>query len=196
MQSGCHLLAFRFRVRRGLGEEFAQERTEFRGVWLQFMAVFVANNIRTVSLLAQFWLSVCLLNRRRIYALRSTEEFDFILLRRGKMKKLLALTFSLAASLASLGLAASPGLASEKGTLNAREVTMAAHATNPQLRIQIGRDRRDRRDRRWGWGRQRTVEQTRIVNYGGRTFRETYMVRYFPDGRTETTLINRERLRY
>ncbi len=108
------------------------------------------------------------------------------------MKRLLALTLSLA----WMGLAPLAGLASEMKSSTVPAAGIATYGTGPQVRIQIGRDRRDRRDRRWGWGRERTVEQTRIVNYGGRTFRETYLVRYFPDGRTETTLINRERLHY
>ena len=64
---------------------------------------------------------------------------------------------------------------------------------NPQLRIQIGRDRyRDRYRNRWRGEQEFT--QTRIVRYGWRTYRETYVVRYLPDGRTETRIISRERI--
>ncbi|HUS11229.1 MAG TPA: hypothetical protein VMZ30_12255 [Pyrinomonadaceae bacterium] len=40
----------------------------------------------------------------------------------------------------------------------------------------------------------RTVRTTRIVRGGYRTYRETYLVRYFPNGRTDTTLISRQRI--
>jgi hypothetical protein len=51
------------------------------------------------------------------------------------------------------------------------------------------------RQREWrNRGRVRTVRTSRIVRYGFRTYRETYLVRYLPNGRTQTTLISRERI--
>ena len=47
--------------------------------------------------------------------------------------------------------------------------------------------RHDRYDRR----RARTVTRSRLVRYGRRLYRETYVVRYFPNGRTDTRLISR-----
>ena len=53
-----------------------------------------------------------------------------------------------------------------------------------------GRNRYDRYDRR----RTRAVTQSRIVRYGRRLYRETYVVRYFPNGRVDTQLISRSRI--
>jgi len=102
------------------------------------------------------------------------------------MKKLLTATLALA----TLGII---GAGSET-TVNAK----------PQIRIQIGRhrdrdyDRRnrdyDRRYRDRDYSDTRNVIQTRIVSDGWRTYRETYQVRYLPDGRVQTILINRERV--
>ncbi|SRR6266404_3282946 len=69
----------------------------------------------------------------------------------------------------------------------------------PQIRIQIGRQRyrrpdydRDWRNRsNYGYGYQ---TETRLVQRGWHTYRETYQIRYLPNGRTETTLISRERV--
>ena len=72
------------------------------------------------------------------------------------------------------------------------QATPVARATNPQIRIQIGRQGRRYRDNRYRDFRE--VTQTRVVTYGWRTYRETYQVRYLPDGRTETTMISRVRI--
>lgn len=51
---------------------------------------------------------------------------------------------------------------------------------------------------RWRRGinrRARVVTQTRFVRYGRRIFRETYQVRYLPNGRTQVRLISRVRVR-
>ena len=73
--------------------------------------------------------------------------------------------------------------------------TLAA-VGKPQVRIEIGRRRH--RDRDWPRGERvgygRTVIQTRLVQRGWHTYRETYQLRYFPNGRTETTLISRVRV--
>ena len=70
---------------------------------------------------------------------------------------------------------------------------------NPQIQIRIGRRRhydrdRNRRDyRENSYGIWNTTE-TRVVSDGWRTYRETYQVRHFPDGRTQMILISRERI--
>jgi hypothetical protein len=87
------------------------------------------------------------------------------------MKKLLALTLSLA----SVGFVAS-----------STEAKAAAAA--PQVRVQIGQGRRYNR-------RVRVVNQTRLVRSGRQVYRETYQIRYLPNGRTQTRLISRVRVR-
>lgn len=71
--------------------------------------------------------------------------------------------------------------------------TKAGTVTNvtPQIRVEIGRQRN-----RWprDYRRVRVTRQTRIVRYGWRTYRETYLVRFYPNGQTDTTLISRERI--
>jgi hypothetical protein len=107
------------------------------------------------------------------------------------MKRILTITLALA----SVGLF---GLGSDLTTN-----TEAKAATPPQLRIQIGPQRRNRRWRnrdyenrgdRVGYGYGQTVVQTRLVQRGWHTYRETYRVTYLPDGRTQTTLISRVRV--
>ncbi|MEP6903444.1 MAG: hypothetical protein ABJA66_17085 [Actinomycetota bacterium] len=58
-------------------------------------------------------------------------------------------------------------------------------------------DRRDdqRRERRDNWRGERTVTQTRIVRKGNKVFRETIQIKYKRNGRTETKVINRTRIR-
>ena len=72
------------------------------------------------------------------------------------------------------------------------EVTTVANAA-PQW--QWERDRYGRRDRRYDRRynrRQRTF--SRVVRYGRRLYRETYLVTYWGNGRTNTRLINRTRI--
>jgi hypothetical protein len=108
------------------------------------------------------------------------------------MKRILTITLALA----SMGFF---GLGSDLTT------NTEAKAVTPQLRIQIGPQRRNRRWRnrdyrdenrgdRVGYGYGRTVMQTRLVQRGWHTYRETYQVTYFPNGETRTTLISRERV--
>ena len=100
------------------------------------------------------------------------------------MKKLLAL----ALSLASLGFITSAAEAKTTEASISPTTTIAA----PQRQRQRWWDRRnDRRNDR----RVRTVTQTRLVRNGRRVYRETYQVRYLPNGRTQTRLISRVRVR-
>src|SRR6266566_6631234 len=120
------------------------------------------------------------------------------------MKKLSALILALA----SISFA---------GSWTESNASTMARAGKPQVRIQIGRPRRRDRDRDWrdynrdrrdynrdwrdynqgdriGYGYGQTVVQTRLVQSGWHTYRETYQVTYLPDGRTQTTLISRVRV--
>ena len=92
------------------------------------------------------------------------------------MKKLLALTLSLA----SIGFVASSAEAKAAGPSAAPAATAAAA---PQWRR--GRNNR----------RVRVVTQTRLVRVGRRVYRETYQIRYLPNGRTQTRLVSRVRVR-
>lgn len=60
----------------------------------------------------------------------------------------------------------------------------AANVAEPQVRIQIGNQRRNRR----------STIQTRIVRRGFATYRETYRVTYTRNGRVRTQLISRVRI--
>jgi len=104
------------------------------------------------------------------------------------MKKLITLTLALA----SMGFF---GLGSDLKT------NTAVQAMPPQLRIQIGRRNRRWRDRdyenrgeRVGYGYGRTTVQTRLVQRGWHTYRETYQITYYANGQTQTTLISRVRV--
>lgn len=54
-------------------------------------------------------------------------------------------------------------------------------------------DRRDN-DRR-NWNGARTYYESRYVRYGWRVYRETYRVKYLPNGRVKTKLVSRVRVR-
>ena len=97
------------------------------------------------------------------------------------MKKLLGMTLALA----SLGIT---GFASE---------TKAAELSNTSVTVEASAAPQWQRDR---WGRRvynrraRTVRQTRVVRLGRRLYRETYLVTYRPNGRTDTRLVSRVRI--
>lgn len=99
------------------------------------------------------------------------------------MKKLLTLLVTLASFAFFV-----PGM--ESGT------TRAASLGKPQIRIELGQRRRHRRfenrGERVGYGRVYT--QTRLVQRGWHTYRETYQIRTFGNGQTQTTLISRVRV--
>ncbi len=70
--------------------------------------------------------------------------------------------------------------------------TITASSAPQWQRDRYGR-RYDRRyDRRYN--RRRSVTQSRLVRYGRRLYRETYVVTYWPNGRTDTRLISRTRV--
>ena len=83
-------------------------------------------------------------------------------------------------------------VSAEAKTSNANSaVTKVANAAPQWQRDRYGR-RDDRRyDRRYN-RRQRTF--SRVVRYGRRLYRETYLVTYWGNGRSNTRLINRSRI--
>jgi len=95
------------------------------------------------------------------------------------MKKILGLVLAFA----SIGVV---GLASEAkaNEVSINNVTVAASAA-PQWE----RNRRGRYN-----NRRRSVTRTRVVRVGRRVYRETYVVRYLPNGRVHTQLISRVRI--
>jgi hypothetical protein len=98
------------------------------------------------------------------------------------MKKLLAVALTLAS-----GLVASPVMAKANETSISPAATVSASAAVPQWQNQDGWGRRNRRAR--------VVTQSRLVRYGRAVYRETYQVRYMPNGRTVARLISRVRVR-
>jgi hypothetical protein len=68
----------------------------------------------------------------------------------------------------------------------------SAQIYNPQ---QDRYNQNRRNDRNWRNNRVRTVTQTRIVRQGFRTYRETIQIKYLPNGRTQTKVISRTRVR-
>ena len=92
------------------------------------------------------------------------------------MKRLLGLVLAIA-SIGVVGLSA--------------EVKANESATNSATVAQWQRDRYGRRI----YNRRRTVRRTRIVRVGRRLYRETFVVRYLPNGRVvDTRLISRVRI--
>ena len=106
------------------------------------------------------------------------------------MKKVLGIVLALA----SLGFGGFTSKANATEVANS-SVTLAANA-NPQM-AQWERDRYGRRvynKRYYNRRRVRVVRQSRVVRYGRRVYRETYVVRYLPNGMTDTRLISRVRI--
>ena len=95
------------------------------------------------------------------------------------MRKLLGLVLAFA----SIG---GIGLASEA---NANEVSLNAATVAANASPQWERNRRGRYN-----NRRRSVTRTRVVRVGRRLYRETYVVRYLPNGRVHTQLISRVRV--
>ena len=84
-------------------------------------------------------------------------------------------------------------VSAEAKTSNASSAVTTVANTAPQY--QWERDRYGRRDRRYDRRynrRQRTF--SRVVRYGRRLYRETYLVTYWGNGRSNTRLINRSRI--
>ena len=101
------------------------------------------------------------------------------------MKKVLGIAFALL----TLGFV----VPTEAKTTNTNEIATVAANAAPQWQRNRRWDRRDYRryDRRYNT---RAVTRSRIVRVGRRVYRETYVVRYFPNGRTDTRLVSRTRI--
>jgi hypothetical protein len=103
------------------------------------------------------------------------------------MKKVLGI----ALAIASLGIGVSAE--AKASDVSQQNSAVAASSAAQWQRDRYGR-RNDRRyDRRWE-NRQRTMTQSRLVRYGRRLYRETYLVTYYGNGRTNTRLISRTRV--
>ena len=98
------------------------------------------------------------------------------------MKRLLGL----ALAFASIGVV---GFTSEANAneLSPNSTIVAANANAQWQRDQYGRRIYNRR-------RARAVTRSRVVRYGRRLYRETYVVRYLPNGYMDTRLISRVRI--
>jgi hypothetical protein len=94
------------------------------------------------------------------------------------MKKVLGMILALA----SMGFVVSAE--AKTSTISHENTTVAA---SPASQWQ-----RDRYNRRYHRGR--SVTRSRVVRYGRRLYRETYVVTYWPNGRTDTRLISRTRV--
>lgn len=99
------------------------------------------------------------------------------------MKKFLTLSLLLAAAIFAVPSA-------EAKTNNAAGL-VSANAVAPQIRVQIG-PRRNRQIRNY---RVRVVNQVRIIRVGRQRYRETIQIRYLPNGRTQTRVLSRVRVR-
>jgi hypothetical protein len=98
------------------------------------------------------------------------------------MKKLLVLTLTLTMTSLCSFASSAPAKASALSS-----APVAANASEPQIKIKIGNNRRR------GYAT-RVVTRTRVVHVGRRTFRETYRIKYLPGGGTKTTVVSRERI--
>jgi hypothetical protein len=101
------------------------------------------------------------------------------------MKKRL---LGIALAVVSMGFVAS----AEAKTADVSNSTVAANAAPQWQRDRYGRRYERRNDR--NYNRRRTVTRSRVVRYGRRLYRETYLVTYWPNGRTNTRLISRQRV--
>ena len=98
------------------------------------------------------------------------------------MRKILALMLTVA----SFGLVT----AAEAKTSGSTISSATGIASSSPMAAQFQRGRRG-----WGRGRARVATQTRLVRAGRHVYRETYQVRYLPNGRTQTRLISRVQVR-
>ncbi len=74
----------------------------------------------------------------------------------------------------------------------------AAPKTESQPQLWEGQQRQNRRiDQRSRYNRRgvRVVTRTRIVRVGRQRYRETIQIRYLPNGRTQTRVLSRVRIR-
>lgn len=70
------------------------------------------------------------------------------------------------------------------------KTTAITTSADPQIRVQVGQNRRGR----WNNRRARTVTRTRVVRTRFGAFREVVRITYHPNGRTTTRVISRTRI--
>jgi hypothetical protein len=104
------------------------------------------------------------------------------------MKRLIAI----AVALLSIGFVASSPEAKAADLANHNSTISAASTVAQWQRDRYGRRYYDRRS--YNRRRARTFTRSRVVRYGRRLYRETYVVRYLPSGRVNTRLISRVRI--
>jgi hypothetical protein len=97
------------------------------------------------------------------------------------MKRILGIAFALL----TLGFVVP---AEAKTTANSNEIATVAANAAPQWQ------RNRQWNRRYERRGTRAVTRSRIVRVGRRVYRETYVVRYLPNGRVDTRLISRTRI--
>ena len=104
------------------------------------------------------------------------------------MKKILGI----ALAIATLGI----GVSAEAKTsdVSQQNSTVAASSAAQWQRDRYSRRYERRNDRRYDRRYNRSVTRSRLVRYGRRLYRETYLVTYWPNGRTNTRLISRTRV--
>jgi hypothetical protein len=114
----------------------------------------------------------------------SWQEVRLFLLGGMKMKKILGITLAVA----SLGM----GLSAELKASERFSDSSTVLAANANAGAQWRRDRWSRRVNRRQTVRRATT--SRVVRFGRRLYRETYLVTYLPNGRTNTRLVSRVRI--
>lgn len=102
------------------------------------------------------------------------------------MKKILGIALTIASL--SIGVSAE----AKASDVSQQNSTVAASSAPQWQRDRYGR-RYDRRYENRRYNR-RSVTRSRLVRYGRRLYRETYLVTYWPNGRTDTRLISRTRV--
>jgi hypothetical protein len=99
------------------------------------------------------------------------------------MKKFLALSI-LAVSIGATAVSAEAKTSESSNSSTIIATSASANAAAPQTRWQ-----------RQNWRRVRVVNRTRIIRIGFRTYREVVQYRYLPNGRVNTRVISRVRIR-
>lgn len=122
------------------------------------------------------------------------------------MKKLLTLFFVLALSVIFVPITQAKSTSAEAVNAQQRRYNQTRRQERREQRRERREDRRERReDRRYERNRRyqnrhynsrvRTLYRTRLVRRGYRVYRETYRIMYLPNGRINTRLVSRVRVR-
>ncbi len=90
-------------------------------------------------------------------------------------------------ALAILAMSAVAFVPSVEAKSSSTAAAVATSSSAPQIRVQLGQNRR--------YNQRRVVTQTRRVRVGRQVYRETYRITYRANGTTRTQLISRVRVR-